>query len=320
MEPLGDDELLSIFKKIHDDSDKISFYQFSKQSLKVACIRLRGLQIQSPRLLKDILHASPYMVKFECNKPLQNTYMELLARSCPNLRHLKLDCRYTKFDFDFDDDGLCAVAKACSRLNEVDLDGRLHVGNVGVDCLVRSCKNLRTLNLSRCARVTDESLKSIGESNSLQRLYLEGCLISDLGLKYMAKGDLKNSLMSLFLKECVKISDTGICHLKQMVNLTHLSLSNCGVKITDSGVLTISQIPNINVLYLSWLINVTDTSLSHIASNCKKLKYMYLEGCDGITSEGVRRFAHHPTLKHLVLFSCRNIPWEDVANGLSVGE
>lgn len=105
-----------------------------------------------------------------------------------------------------------------------------------------------------------------------------------------------------------------------MVNLTHLSLSNCGVNITDFGILTISQIPNINVLYLSWLINVTDTSLSHIASNCKTLKYMYLEGCDGITSEGVRRFAHHPTLKHLALFSCRNIPWEDVANGLSVGE
>ncbi|GJX02792.1 leucine-rich repeat, cysteine-containing subtype protein [Tanacetum coccineum] len=65
--------------------------------------------------------------------------MELVARSCPNLQHLKLN-HCEKSDFDFDDDGLCAVAKACSRFNEVQLDGRLHVGDVGVDCLVISCK------------------------------------------------------------------------------------------------------------------------------------------------------------------------------------
>ncbi|GJX02793.1 gypsy type transposase [Tanacetum coccineum] len=67
-----------------------------------------------------------------------------------------------------------------------------------------------------------------------------------MGLEYMAKGGLKNNLMSLSLDECDKISDIGICHLKQMVNLTHLSLSKCGVNITDSGILTLSQIiPNI---------------------------------------------------------------------------
>ncbi|GJR57176.1 leucine-rich repeat, cysteine-containing subtype protein [Tanacetum coccineum] len=104
-----------------------------------------------------------------------------VAKSCHNLQHLKLN-HCEKTDFDFDDDGLCAVAKACSRLNEVQLDGWLHVGDVGVECLVRSCKDLRALNLSRCERVTDESLKSIRESNSLQKLYLEGCLISDMGL------------------------------------------------------------------------------------------------------------------------------------------
>ncbi|PWA54545.1 Leucine-rich repeat, cysteine-containing subtype [Artemisia annua] len=294
MEPLGDDELLSIFNKIHDDSDRIAFYQVSKQFLKVACIRLRWLHIDSPRLLKDVLHASPYLVKFECNKPLQNTYMELVARSCPNLRYLKLDC-YRKFDFDFDDDGLCAVAKACSRLRAVDLDGRLHVGDVGVDCLVRSCKDLETLSLSRCARVTDESLKSIRKSNRLAYLYLRGCLITDKGLEYLTKGDsLKNNLKELILDECDRISDNGISYLKQMVNLTQLSLSKCGVNITDSGI-ALSQIPNIEALNLSWLINVTDISLSHIASNCKKLEHMDLQGCDAITGA------------EMVILACRSL-------------
>ncbi|GKB50108.1 leucine-rich repeat, cysteine-containing subtype protein [Tanacetum coccineum] len=82
--------------------------------------------------------------------------MELLARSCPNLRHSGL-YGFGISDFDFDDDGLCYVANACSRLYEVDLGVRLHVGDVGVDCLVRSCKDFRALKLSRCERVTDET-------------------------------------------------------------------------------------------------------------------------------------------------------------------
>ena len=80
-----------------------------------------------------------------------------------------------------------------------------------------------------------------------------------------------------------------------MGNLTHLSLSKCGVNITDSGIFALSQIANIESLNLSWLINVTDISLSHIASNCEKLEYMDLRGCDAITREGVRSvFAQHP--------------------------
>ncbi|GKA38671.1 leucine-rich repeat, cysteine-containing subtype protein [Tanacetum coccineum] len=78
--------------------------------------------------------------------------MELVARSCPNLQRLMRSC-YEKFDFD--DDGLCAMANACSYLCDVELNSRLHVADVGVDCLVRSCKDLKILRLSRCARVAD---------------------------------------------------------------------------------------------------------------------------------------------------------------------
>ncbi|GJW80513.1 leucine-rich repeat, cysteine-containing subtype protein [Tanacetum coccineum] len=155
MESLGDDELLFIFDNIHNVRDRKSFYQVSKQVLRVECTGLRKLDIWYLDLLKDILTLSSKLVKFTCCMPLPNTYMQLLARSCPNLRYLGLDC-FQISDFDFDDDGLCVVAKACSHLKKVDLDGRLHVGDAGVDCLVRSCKNLISLNLSRCARVTDE--------------------------------------------------------------------------------------------------------------------------------------------------------------------
>nr|GEV74215.1 zinc finger, CCHC-type [Tanacetum cinerariifolium] len=88
-----------------------------------------------------------------------------------------------------------------------------------------------------------------------------------MGLEYMTKGDLKNNLMTLDLDECDKISDIGIGHLKQMVNPTHLSLSKYGVNITDSGIMALSQLSNIEWLDLSWFINVTDISLSQIATS-----------------------------------------------------
>ncbi|GJX39143.1 ribonuclease H-like domain-containing protein [Tanacetum coccineum] len=143
--------------------------------------------------------------------------MKLLAQSCPKLRILGLALEKNlepKVDYesDFDDDGLCAVANACCQLESVSLSRRLHVGDVGVVSILRSSKNITSLDLGRCVKVTDESLKAIGEATRLRSLNLQGCyLITDLGLKYLATRDLKNSLMFLYFNECVKISDTGCC-------------------------------------------------------------------------------------------------------------
>ncbi|GJU52365.1 leucine-rich repeat, cysteine-containing subtype protein [Tanacetum coccineum] len=128
-------------------------------------------------------------------------------------------------EFDFNDDGLCEVANACSRLCEVHLSGRLHIGDVGVVSLIRFSKNLTDLlKLDGC-------VTAIGEANHLKYLSFRGCyLVTDLGLEYLANGDMKNCLERLHLNECDMISDYGICHLKQMTGLYYLSLSKCGLK------------------------------------------------------------------------------------------
>lgn len=319
MEPLGDDELISIFEKIDNNNDKKSFCRVSKQFLKVACIRLKELHISFPNVLKDIL--LPNMVTFRCFKPLSNTYIILLARSSPNLRSLTLVSAQHfdpqkavyeegEYEFDFDDDGLCKLANACKRLYEVNLSRRLHVGDVGVYSLVRSCKNLARLYLDKCVGVTDESLKAIGESNSLKHVSLKGCLITDLGLEYLTIGNLKNTLIGLDLCACDRISDAGIFYLKELRCLTYLNLSKCGV--TDTGVVALTRIPNIEILELSWLSSITNISLCEIASKCLKLESISLSGCEAISGEGLRLFAHHPTLRFLSLLSCHNIYLEDV--------
>ncbi|KVH90337.1 F-box/LRR-repeat protein 4-like [Cynara cardunculus var. scolymus] len=322
MERLGDFELSSIFKRIHNPDDRRSFFQVSKQFLKVACTFLLKSHISSPDFLYEILPASPNLVAFECSKPLSNTHMKLLAQSCPKLQYLKLSLEQNSHpdqmdsesgEFDFDDDGLCAVSNACCHLFEVILCRRLHVGDVGVASLIRSCKDLAILDLSGCVGVKDESLKAIGEASRLSILILHGCsLITDLGLEYLANGDVKNCLEELVLAECDRISDGGIIFLKQMVRLTDLNLSKCGANVTDFGLMALFQIGNFERLNLSWLLNVTDISLFDIATWCLKLTAINLTGCEAVTGGGLCAFANHRTLEEVTLFSCHNFSWEDV--------
>ncbi|PWA28346.1 Leucine-rich repeat, cysteine-containing subtype [Artemisia annua] len=200
MERLGYDELTYIFSKVTDADDRRSFSQVSKHNLRVACIRLLKLKILSfPYMLyMKILPASINLVSLECGTHISNTYMELLAQSCSNLKYLKLssdseDLFHTRFDFD--DDGLCAIANGCTHLCEVDLSWRLGVGDVGVVAIVRSSRNtLTSLNLCGCVNVTNESLKAIGESSCLKSLNLQGChLITDWGLEYYLAGQQDHS-------------------------------------------------------------------------------------------------------------------------------
>ncbi|GKC41308.1 leucine-rich repeat, cysteine-containing subtype protein [Tanacetum coccineum] len=249
--------------------------------------------------------------------------MKLLARSSPNLRNLNLesaqdidpqkaDYKEGEYEFDFADDGLCKVANACKRLYEVYLSRRLHVGDVGVYSMVRSCKNLTNLYLDNCIGVTDESLKAIEESNSLRNVSLKGCLITDLGLEYLTLGNLKNTLIGLDLCECDRISDVGIFYMKELCRLIYLNLSKCGVNTTDTGIVALTRIPNIEILDMSWLSSITIISLCEIASNYLKLNTISLSGCEVISGEGLRMFAHHPTLRFLSLLSCYSISLEDV--------
>ena len=187
MEQLGYDNLISICNRIHDLHDLKSFSEVSKQFLKAACIRRRRLEVSFTGLLTDILPASPNLSYIRYSKPLSNMHMKLLAQSCPKLIDLNLGLPLkknldTKVDYesDFNDDGLCAVANAYIDLISLSLRRRLHVGDLGVVSILRSSKNITSLDLARCIKVTDESLKAIGEANRLRSLNLQGCyLITD---------------------------------------------------------------------------------------------------------------------------------------------
>ncbi|GKC38342.1 leucine-rich repeat, cysteine-containing subtype protein [Tanacetum coccineum] len=243
--------------------------------------------------------------------------MKLIADSCPNLKNLmlsidqNLDPEVDKLDFN--DVGLQKVADACIHLFYVNLSGRLRFTEIGIGSLIISCKNLRTLILKDCVNVTDKTLKIIAEATRVNALTLEGCnLITDLGLEYLANGDLKHSLHTIYLGKCDKITDNGIIHLKKLVTLRSLSFLMCRGKITDYGIVALFELPNVQSLYLDYLFNITDISLLEIGRKYFEITSISLDGCQRITGVGLRAFSGHRHLSELGLFSCYKISWEDV--------
>nr|XP_043623113.1 F-box/LRR-repeat protein 2-like [Erigeron canadensis] len=321
MDGFGDDLLLSIFNRIHNQGDRNSFSRVCKKFWKTSsCVRYqRRLHITFPEFLDYILTvaASPNLKTFECHKPLSNQHMSLLAQWCPNLSYLSISLNKCFDPHDqaanFDDDGLCAVTNACMHLSSVLLNRRLHVSDVGVASLFVRSNSLTRLDLSECVNVTDESLKAIGESSHLQSLSLAGCRwITDLGLEYLAKGKVRSCLWKLNLAECDRISDDGIVLLKEMCSLQDLNLSKCGINVTDRGVQTaMSQIPGM-FLNLSWLKKVMDVSIFAIGANCRNLVDISLVGCEGVTGKGLLAFVNHTSLQTIDLFSCHHISTKDV--------
>ncbi|GKE19195.1 leucine-rich repeat, cysteine-containing subtype protein [Tanacetum coccineum] len=317
MEQPGEDEISSIFERISNREDKNSFAIVCKKFFKVASFHLRKLHNKLPDLLYDMLIASPKMVSFECHKPLSNNHMKLIADSCPNIKSLMISVEqnldYEVGKLEFNDVGLQAVADACIHLVYVNLRGRLHFTEIGIGSLVRSCKNLRTLVLIDCVNVTDKALKIIAEATCLNTLNLQGCyLISDLGLEYLANGDLKHCLDRLYLDKCDRITDNGIIHLKKLVTLSYMSFLRCGGKITDYGIVSLCELPNIESLNLDYLFNITDISLLEINCKCLNIFSISFNGCKRITGVGLYAFYGHPHLSQLGLFSCYKISWEDV--------
>nr|GEW65750.1 hypothetical protein [Tanacetum cinerariifolium] len=144
MERLEEDEIFSIFERIPDPVDQISFSKVYKKSLKVACFHLQRVHNNFPDLLYDMLIACPRMLSFECSRPLSNNHMKLIAESCPNIKHLDL-------------------------------------------------------------------------STIIMRL-LFNTIISDVGLEYLANGDLKYCLSTHCFRKCDRITDNCIIHLKKLLS------------------------------------------------------------------------------------------------------
>ncbi|KAJ7958817.1 F-box/LRR-repeat protein [Quillaja saponaria] len=318
MSILGDDELALILNWVYDQNERKWFSQVCKQWLRVEGLTRQSIRVLEPESLLGILPRFPNLVRFESSKVITNDDVKFLAQKCPKIEVLNLNFKIPHEISDYSDElcgsddvgdeGLSAWTVGCHRLREVLLRRRKNIGNAGIIPLVNTANNLTHLDLGWCNLIADQALETIGAANLIAVLNLQGCsLITDHGLASLAFGSSSRSLKSLNLAECDRISDLGVSLLQKITSLEELNMAECGPKVTDLGCLSVSTIQTLKKMNLSWLVNVSDTTVVALAVNCPNLVSVDLTGCELITGAGIRAFANHGSLEALVLSSCYNV-------------
>lgn len=144
--------------------------------------RLQWLEFyMCPKLLPPVEMLGPQVTKIVItgSKVVDDLFLEVVARKCPNLRELDLRaCDLVS------DAGIYQIARNCSHLHVLNL-GRKHKGHLITDSSIgvvaRHCRSLHTLGVAGCD-ITDKLVWELAahRSDRLQRLSLNNCrLITD---------------------------------------------------------------------------------------------------------------------------------------------
>jgi Leucine-rich repeat (LRR) protein len=113
----------------------------------------------------------------------------------------------------------------------------------------------------------------------LYSVHLMNSPISDAGLKALAEC---SSPAQLVLRDCRDVSDEGLAHLKDLIQLTSLDLS--GTNITDAGLVHLQTMQRLQHLKLE-RTKITDAGLAHLA-RLSKLDHIHLAET-GVNPEAV---------------------------------
>ncbi|XP_064473237.1 F-box/LRR-repeat protein 14-like [Ornithodoros turicata] len=160
--------------------------------------------------------------------------------------------------------------------------------------------NLKSINLSFCASVTDSGLKHAARMPRLRELNLRSCdNISDVGMAYLAEGG--SRISSLDVSFCDKAGDQGLLYISQgLFHLRCLSLNACPV--SDDGIGRIARnVTDLHTLHIGQCGRITDKGLSLIADHLQQLRCIDLYGCTKITTVGLEKVMQLPHLSVLNL-------------------
>ena len=179
------------------------------------------------------------------------------------------------------------------NLKGLDLAG--NDGLTGYDLkTIGQLKKLEKLNIRMWGTISQEDLRSFGQSVELKELFLGGPTITDGQMKAL---EVFSKLRVLELNLC-DITNEGLKSLGQITKLQRLSLDRC-YKITGSGLDMLAKLPELRELSLYRCRKVDNTALKNI-SRATKLENLNLMGCTKIQSDND---------KFKPLIKCKNLKY-----------
>ncbi|GMJ13658.1 hypothetical protein like AT5G07670 [Hibiscus trionum] len=262
--------------------------------------------------------------------------LQALANGCPNLRRLVV--------INASELGLLTLAEECLTLQELELhkcndnvlrgivacenlqilklvgtvDGLYSslVSDIGLTILARGCKRLVKLELSGCEGSFD-GIKAIGQCC----LMLEELTICDHRMEdgWLAALSYCENLKTLKLLTCKMIdlnpgpdANLGFCPALERLHLQKCLLQN---KKSMRALFRVCKAVREVVVMDCWGL---DNDMFTFASVCRRVKFLSLEGCSLLTTEGLEAaILSWQDLETLIVVSCKNIKESGISPALA---
>ncbi|XP_057295993.1 dynein regulatory complex subunit 6-like isoform X1 [Hydractinia symbiolongicarpus] len=229
---------------------------------------------------------------------LNDDAVEALMTECKNLRMLSMLHSPLLTDV-----GMRYVCSS-KKLHVLKVEGNNWLTDASVKALTRNNHELRFLYLVDVPRVTDMSLKALGQCRNLLVLNVADCIrLSDTGVRYIVEGCSGAKLREINLTNCIRVSDVSLLRISQKcTSLLYANFSYCE-HVTDAGVELLATIPTLISIDLSGC-NITDAGAIALGNNTKLIDICLSECCQ-ITDVGIQKLV--PLVKNLENFDMSHV-------------
>ncbi|KAI4313207.1 hypothetical protein L6164_026203 [Bauhinia variegata] len=313
---LRDNELCFILARLESDKDKETFGLVCKRWLHLQSTERKKLAARAgPHMLLKMAARFTRLIELDLSQSISRSFypgvtdsdLSVIANGfkCLRVLHLQnckgitdagmvaigdglsslrsLDVSYCR---KLTDKGLSAVAKGCPDLKILHLAGCRFVTDGILGALSKNCHNLEVLGLQGCANITDNGLTSLASGcQKINYLDINKCSnVGDVGVSTISRG-CSSSLKTLKLLDCYKIGDEAMSSLANFCkNLETLIIGGCR-DISDDAIrsLATSSISNLKNLRMDWCLNLSNTSLNCILSQCRNLEALDIGCCEEVS-------------------------------------
>nr|CDJ81540.1 RNA recognition motif domain containing protein [Haemonchus contortus] len=191
------------------------------------------------------------------------------------------------------------------RLEQLYLDGCVHVDERAIEDLCTCAAGLKELRLNDCYQITDENLSMISRTMSDLRVFtLCGDRFEKLTSAGLAHISNMTSLTELALDYNPLVDDMFLISIcEELKNLKTLSLANAGTDqtLTAKGLAAIAQLKSLEQLDLSSLAALRSGVLLEIVFACRSISLLQLRNCVYLSDDGIKGLTRMKNLRHLDL-------------------
>ncbi|XP_015063382.1 F-box protein SKIP2-like [Solanum pennellii] len=241
----------------------------------------------------------------------------------------KLALRCDRKSVSINDEALNLISLRCSKLIRLKLRGCRDVTDVGMSAFARNCKNLKKFSCGSCMFGAKGMNALLDNCSSLEELSVKRLRGMNDGFAAdpIGPGAAASSLKSICLKELYN-GQSFAPLIVGSKNLKTLKLLRClgdwdrlfetigsrenhvseihleRLQVGDTGLTAISNCPKLEILHLVKTPECTDAGVVAVASKCKLLRKLHIDGwrTNRIGDEGLVAIAENSSnLKELVL-------------------